>query len=277
MSNAKVSNWAGGVLSKTKIVGVLNVTPDSFSDGGVYFNSVESALAQAVRMAKDGADIIDVGGESSRPGSEPVSEEEELRRVIPVIERIAKEVALPISIDTYKPGVAKAALAAGAKIVNDIGGLRDPEMRKAAADAYAPVILMHMQGEPKTMQAHPHYQDVVLDIKEFFKTQIALAQKGGITELILDPGLGFGKTLEHNLIILKRLHEFSDLGFPILVGPSRKAFIGALTGNLPAAERLEGTLAAVVAARLNGASYVRVHDVRECYRALQIADAILGA
>jgi dihydropteroate synthase len=267
---------------RSKIVGILNVTPDSFSDGGSYF-AFDAAIARAEQMTKEGADIIDVGGESSRPGSEPVSEEEELRRVIPVVGQLAKEkFSLPISIDTYKPKVAEEALAAGASLLNDITGLTNPEMRAVAARAKAPVILMHMQGKPKTMQENPVYDDVVADIKEFFKTQIALAKKDGITELILDPGIGFGKTLEHNLVILKRLHEFIDLGFPILVGPSRKSFIGALTslpgqGGVPAVERLGGTLAAVTAARLNGASYFRVHDVKECRRALQVADAIANA
>ena len=261
------------MLAKTKIVGILNSTPDSFSDGGEFF-TIDTALAHAHKMIDEGADVIDVGGESSRPGSEPVTEEEELRRVIPLIERLAKEIAIPISIDTYKPAVAKEALNAGAKIINDITGLTNPEMRAVAGHAHVPVILMHMQGAPKTMQEHPTYDDVIGDIKTFFKTQIALAQKSGVTEMILDPGIGFGKTSEHNLMILKRLHEFTDLGFPVLVGPSRKTFIGALTGNTPASERLEGTLAAIVAARLHGASYVRVHDVKECRRALQVADAI---
>lgn len=259
----------------TQIVGILNVTPDSFSDGGAFF-TLDEAFAQARLLAEEGADIIDIGGESSRPGSEPVSEEEELRRVIPVVERLAKELSVPISIDTYKPAVARAALAAGAKILNDITGLRNPEMRAAAAAARAPVILMHMQGEPKTMQENPHYGDVVSDIKEFFKEHIALAKTDGIEEIILDPGIGFGKTLEHNLEILRRLQEFTTIGYPVLVGSSRKSFIGKLTGDLPANERLEGTIAAAVAARLNGASYVRAHDVKECRRALQVADAIRG-
>lgn len=263
------------MLDRTKIVGILNVTPDSFSDGGKFFD-IEAAISRAREMADEGADIIDVGGESSRPGSEPVSGEEELRRVIPVIERLAKEISIPISIDTYKPGVAKEALQSGAKIMNDIMGLTNPEMRKVAGEAKVPVILMHMQGAPKTMQENPHYTDVVSDIKEFFKTQIAVVKKDGIREIILDPGIGFGKTLEHNLTILKRLHEFTDLGFPVLVGPSRKAFIGTLTGKLPASERLEGTLATIVIARMNGASYVRVHDVKEARRALQITDAVIN-
>lgn len=257
----------------SRIIGILNVTPDSFSDGGEHL-STEAALVHARRMQEEGADIIDIGGESSRPGSDPVSEEEELRRVIPVIEALAREkFPLPISIDTYKPQVAKEALAAGALIVNDITGLGNPEMRAAAVAAKS-VILMHMQGEPKTMQAHPAYGDVVSDIKDFFRARIALAKEAGIADIILDPGLGFGKTLDHNLAILRRLGEFADLGFPLLVGVSRKAFIGALTGGASADDRLEGTLAAVAIARIEGASYFRVHDVKACRRALQVADAI---
>ncbi len=261
---------------KTTIMGVLNVTPDSFSDGGVYFDNVEKVISQAKQMATEGADIIDIGGESTRPGSESVSETEELRRVLPVIERLVKELSVPISIDTYKPRVAREALKAGAKIINDVTGLTNPEMVKVAAEFKCPVVIMHMQGQPKTMQTNPHYNDVIEDIKNFFKERIAVAQMAGVSEIILDPGIGFGKTLEHNLTILKRLSELTNLGFPLLIGPSRKSFIGQLTGGLPATERLEGTIAAVVTARLNGASIVRVHDVGACRRALQIADAIIN-
>jgi dihydropteroate synthase len=260
---------------RSRIVGILNVTPDSFSDGGKFFDAAR-AIARAEEMAAEGADVIDIGGESSRPGSEPVPEEEELRRVIPVIEALAKKVATPLSIDTYKPAVAKAALEAGAKIVNDITGLKNPEMRVVAANAQVPVILMHMQGEPKTMQKDPQYEDVVLDLKRFFEERIALAKEAGITDIILDPGIGFGKTLAHNLTLLARLEEFADLGYPLLIGPSRKAFIGALNGTIPAEERLPGTLAAVVAARLHGATYFRVHDVAACRQALNVADAIVS-
>lgn len=254
-------------------MGVLNVTPDSFSDGGQFFDP-EKAIAQAKQMMIDGADIIDVGGESTRPGAESVSEAEELRRVIPVIERLAKELAITISIDTFKPAVARQALLSGAKILNDVTGLTNPDMLTVAAEFKVPVVAMHMQGEPKTMQKNPTYDNVIAEIKTFFVRRIEAAKAAGVTELILDPGIGFGKTVEHNLLILKRLEEFLDLGFPILIGPSRKSFIGTLTGGLPATERLEGTIAAVVAASLNGASIVRVHDVKACKRALQITDAI---
>jgi dihydropteroate synthase len=261
---------------RARIAGILNITPDSFSDGGRFFDPAR-ALERARGMAAEGADIIDVGGESSRPGSEPVSEEEELRRVIPVIEALSQETTLPISIDTYKPAVAQAVLKAGAKIVNDITGLGNPAMRAIAAEAQASVILMHMQGEPKTMQTDPQYGDVVADIKGFFTERIALAKEAGITDIILDPGIGFGKTLAHNLTLLKRLREFTDLGYPLLIGASKKNFIGALNGNIPAEARLPGTIAAVVAARLAGASYFRVHDVAACRQALNVADAILSA
>ena len=261
---------------KTHIMGVLNVTPDSFSDGGAYF-SLDQAVTHAKQLVAEGADSIDIGGESTQPGSEPVSEEEELRRVLPVIEQLRDQISVPISIDTYKPTVAKQALQAGATVLNDITGLTNPKMVAVAADYRVPVVIMHMQGRPKTMQTNPTYDDVVNDIKKFFQERIAVASATGITNLILDPGIGFGKTLEHNLTILKRLHEFTDLGYPILVGPSHKSFIGQLTGGLPATERLEGTIAAIVTARLSGASIVRVHDVLHCRRALQIVDAIINA
>ena len=256
-------------------MGILNVTPDSFSDGG-EFNDTERAVQHALKMIEEGADIIDIGGESTKPGSEPVNETEELRRVMPVIERLVQKTDVPISIDTYKPRVAREALKADAKILNDVTGLTNPEMIMVAGEFKCPVVIMHMQGKPKTMQASPQYNDVIEDIKNFFKERIKVAAAAGITQIILDPGIGFGKTVEHNLIILKRLKEFTDLGYPILVGPSRKSFIGKLTGELPAGERLEGTLAAVVAARLNGASMVRAHDVGACRRALQITDAIIS-
>ncbi len=253
-------------------MGVLNVTPDSFSDGGDFLD-VEAAVSHAKQMALDGADIIDVGGESSRPGSDPVSKEEELQRVIPVIERLAEEVNVPISIDTYKPEVAEAALEAGASLVNDIGGLGDLNMVRVAAEHNVPVVLMHMQGKPKTMQDDPQYDDVIKEILRLFEERIEVAKKAGVKDIIIDPGIGFGKTLEHNLEILRRVEEFTGLGHPVLIGPSRKGFIGAIT-DLPVEERLEGTIAAVAISAWNGASIVRVHDVKECRRALQIVDAV---
>ena len=227
-------------FEKTLIMGILNVTPDSFSDGGL-FTDVDTAVAHGKKMVSDGADVIDVGGESSRPGSAPLSEKEELDRILPVVTRLLDEVSVPISIDTYKPLVAEACLKAGAHLINDITGLTNPEMRKVAAKHNVPVVLMHMQGTPKTMQQNPIYKDVIGEIKAFFQEQIATARKAGIQHIIIDPGIGFGKTVEHNLQILKHLGEFKTLSCPILVGPSRKSFIGMITG-LSVKERLEGTI-----------------------------------
>ena len=259
-------------FNKTLIMGVLNITPDSFSDGGLFVDA-DKAVAHARQMAEDGAEIIDVGGESTKPGSEHVSEEEELKRVKPVIERLVKEINVPISIDTCKPKVAEECLELGASLVNDITGLRNKEMIKIIAKHNIPVVIMHMKGEPKNMQQNPAYKDVVKEIKEFFRDRINKARDYGIDNIIIDPGIGFGKTAGHNLQILKRLNEFKDFGCPILVGPSRKSFIGNITG-LAANERLEGTLAAISIAILNGADIIRVHDVKECKRAAQIADAV---
>jgi dihydropteroate synthase len=260
---------------RTLVMGVLNVTPDSFSDGGRFF-SLDRAVEQAETMAAQGADLIDVGGESSRPGSDPVSAEEEIRRVLPVIERIAKRLNLPISIDTYKAEVARRALSSGARIINDISALRhDPEMAVLSAREGVPVILMHMQGTPKTMQIQPTYRSLMDDLAAFFVERMAAAEEAGISRdrLILDPGIGFGKTTEHNLSILRFLPRLSDLHRPILVGPSRKSFIGQVL-DLPVEDRLEGTAAAVTAAVLGGASIVRVHDVKAMVRVARMADAI---
>lgn len=258
-------------------MGVLNVTPDSFSDGGKFF-TVDAAVKQAHTMVKEGADSIDVGGESSRPGAAPVSEDEEIERVLPIIERLAKEIDVPISIDTVKPHVANEALSAGATMINDISGFRNNEMIQVAASHDVPVVLMHMQGDPQTMQAQPRYTDVVNDINTFFTERIALLLKNGVRRehIILDPGIGFGKTLEHNLEILRRCAEFTTHGYPVLVGASRKSFIEKISG-LPVEERLEGSLAAHCVAALNGAAIVRVHDVQAHRRALDIIDAIKHA
>jgi len=261
-------------FEKTLIMGVLNITPDSFSDGGL-FNTVDAAVAHGKKMVSDGADLIDIGGESSRPGSEPLSENEELARILPVVTRLVDEVSVPISIDTYKPLVADTCLKAGAHLINDITGLTNPVMRNVAAERNVPVVLMHMLGTPKIMQQKPVYQDVLGEITSFFKEQIATAHKIGIQQIIIDPGIGFGKTVEHNLQILKHLETFKSLGCPILIGPSRKSFIGTITG-LPVNERLEGTIAAITVAIMNGANIVRVHDVKECRRAIQVVDAIWG-
>ena len=262
-------------FDRTLVMGILNVTPDSFYDGKLFFNP-DKAIEHAKQMVKDGADIIDVGGESSRPGSEPVSKEEELRRVSPIIKKLKDEIKVPISIDTYKPKVAEECIKLGASIINDINGLRNEEMIKVAAKYKVPVVIMHMKGTPKTMQHNPVYKDVIEEIKEFFSQQIKKAKKAGIKDIIIDPGIGFGKTAEHNLQILKNLSEFKELNCPILVGTSRKSFIGNITG-LPVNERLEGTLAAISIAIINGANIVRVHDVKECKRAAMVADAVRNA
>lgn len=252
----------------------MNVTPDSFSDGGKY-TDFEAAVSHAERLVQEGADIIDVGGESSRPGAQSVTLGDELNRVKPVIERLASELKVPVSIDTYKSKVAEECLNAGACIVNDITGLADKKLIKVAAEHKVPVVLMHMKGTPQNMQQNPVYKDVVGEIYNFMRERIAFAKDLGVDDIIVDPGIGFGKTTEHNLEIIRRLGEFRKLGCPILVGPSRKAFIGNLTG-LPVQDRLEGTLAAVAVAVYNGANIVRVHDVLEVKRAVQVADAIKG-
>jgi dihydropteroate synthase len=260
---------------RSAVMGVLNVTPDSFFDGGRHFD-LSKAIAAGVVMAGSGADIIDIGGESTRPGAQTVSETDELARVLPVIHGLRKEISLPISIDTCKSAVARAALDAGADIINDISALRfDASMVELAARENVPVILMHMQGTPQTMQKDPQYTDVVRDVRDFLAAQLYEAMEAGIMaeSLVLDPGIGFGKTLDHNLQLLRGLPVLAALGQPLLVGVSRKAFIGKLL-NLTANERLEGSLAAAVVAALNGANILRVHDVAETSRALRIADAI---
>jgi dihydropteroate synthase len=259
--------------SRTHIVGVLNVTPDSFSDGGRFF-SKSAAVEHALRLVDEGADIIDVGGESTRPGSDPVSVDEELRRVIPVIEALIDRTKTPISIDTYKSVVAKSALEAGATIVNDISGLTfDTEMVNVVARHGAALIIMHMKGTPKTMQVDPEYDDVVDEVKTFLHQQARVAADHGISQIIIDPGIGFGKKLEHNLELFSRLEELTEIGYPLMVGPSRKSFIGTIL-NLSVDSRVEGTAAAVAASVLKGANLVRVHDVQAMKRVAQVVDAI---
>lgn len=255
-----------------QIMGILNVTPDSFSDGGEFFD-VQKAVARGIEMAREGADMIDVGGESSRPGSVPVSAEEEKGRVVPVIEQLSKMIDVPISIDTYKPEVAEAALEAGASIINDITGLRNEAMVEVATKQGAGVVIMHMQGTPKTMQENPEYGDVVRDILEWLKRQVLKARAAGIENVMVDPGIGFGKTLEHNVEILRRLGEFRELGCPVLIGPSRKSFLGKLTGA-EVDGRLGGSIGAALVAAFNGADILRVHDVKETKQALEVAEAI---
>jgi len=262
--------------SRTHIMGALNVTPDSFSDGGKFFK-LEDAVRQGMKMIEEGADIIDVGGESTRPGSDPVPTEEELSRVIPVIGSLSKKIDVLISIDTYKAEVAKQALDAGAQMINEISALRfDPEMKKIASEYKVPINLMHIKGTPKNMQKDPSYEDVMGEITEYLKQSIEIAQDAGIDpkKIIIDPGIGFGKRLEDNLNILKNLKKFCILNCPILIGCSRKSFIGKIL-DLPVEERLEGSLAALAVAVMNGANIIRVHDVKESRRVAKLVDAIL--
>jgi dihydropteroate synthase len=257
------------------VMGVLNVTPDSFSDGDRFFQHT-SAVERAREMCAEGADVIDVGGESTRPGSEPVSAQEENRRVVPVISELAAEIAVPISIDTQKADVAAAALEAGAEMINDVSALRtDPQMARLAAERKVPVVLMHMQGMPRTMQQSPTYGEVVSEVIAWLEERVRHAVAQGIAQerLIVDPGFGFGKTVQHNLELLRRLHELHRLGRPILAGTSRKAMIGRIVGR-PEGERLYGTLAAVASAVLSGCHMVRVHDVRPALEAVQVCEAI---
>jgi dihydropteroate synthase len=264
-------------FERPAVMGVLNVTPDSFSDGGEFLE-VTAAVAQAERLAAEGADLIDVGGESTRPGSDPVPAEEELRRVLPVLEALAERVDAPVSIDTYKSAVAREALAAGASFVNDISALRkDPELAGVVGEADVEVCLMHMKGEPRTMQEAPTYVDVVSEVKSFLEQRLEFATGEGIAEarIWLDPGVGFGKTLDHNLELLRRLDEIVAIGRPVVVGASRKRFIGTLTGRAER-DRLAGTLAANVLAFERGATMFRVHDVAPTREALAVASATLA-
>jgi dihydropteroate synthase len=256
-------------------MGVLNVTPDSFSDGGAFLEP-DAAVAHGRQLAAEGADMIDVGGESTRPGAEPVPAGEELRRILPVVERLAEEAEAPISIDTRKAEVARAGLAAGATFVNDVSALRgDPDMAPVVGAAGADLCLMHMRGEPGTMQDDPRYDDVVAEVRSFLEERLAFAVAEGIPEgrIWLDPGIGFGKTLDHNLELLRRLGEIVAIGCPVIVGASRKRFIGALTGR-PEGERLAGSLAAAVVACDRGAAMVRVHDVAATREALAVAAGV---
>ena len=267
-----------GVLEffrRTLIMGIINVTPDSFSDGGERYDAVK-AIADGVAMVKSGAHILDIGGESSRPGATPVSEDEELARVLPVVRGLREETDAPISIDTYKSKVARAALNAGADVVNDISALRfDPAMAAMIAAEKVPVVLMHMQGTPRTMQREPKYDDVVREVRDFLAAQLYTAMDAGIAQgmIVIDPGIGFGKTLQHNLQLLRGLPMIAALGQSVLVGTSRKAFIGRILNAEPL-DRVEGSLATAVASVLAGANIIRAHDVAETAKAVKIADAI---
>ena len=269
-------DWCLNPNRETLVMGIVNVTPDSFSDGGKFF-SPEVAISHASKLITQGADIIDIGGESTRPGAEQVSEPEELKRVIPVIEKIRIDnPTILISIDTTKASVAKHAVEAGADIINDVSGLSfDNNMIGIVESFNIPVVIMHMKGNPQNMQLNPEYKDIVNEILDFFKIKIKIAIQSGINRsmIILDPGIGFGKTVEHNFELLSRLNEFNVLELPIMIGPSRKSFIG-ITLDLPPEDRVEGTAAAVSAGVMNGASIVRVHDVKSMKRVVRIIEKV---
>jgi len=259
-------------------MGILNLTPDSFSDGGRFLDR-DAALRQAWRMLEEGAAIIDIGGESTRPGARPVSEEQELERVIPLIEALAAELPVPISVDTLKARVMREAVSAGAGMINDVLALQGPGALEAAADCGVPVCLMHMQGEPRTMQETPRYVDVVAEVGDFLRRRMAACVAAGIPRerILLDPGFGFGKSLQHNLALLRRLGSLVALGAPVLVGISRKSMIGTLLGGVPVGERVQGSVAAAVLAAASGARVIRVHDVRETVQAMNVVTAVMAA
>ena len=266
-----------GGACRARVMGILNITPDSFSDGGRFFDA-DRAVAQAERMAEEGADLIDVGGESTRPGSDPVSAEEEARRIIPVIERVVARTKVPVSVDTTRATTAEKALDAGAQMVNDVSALRaDARMGPLVAERGAPVALMHMLGTPKTMQTNPTYDDVVSDIRTFLAGRVAAAEAFGIPreQIVIDPGFGFGKTLEHNLELLRRLDEFAELRLPVMIGTSRKSMLGRILDAAPD-ERVNGTSATTAVAVERGAVMVRVHDVRPALDVVKVMAAVQG-
>ncbi len=260
-------------LDRARVVGIVNVTPDSFSGDGLP--SPDAAIARGLRLVKEGADALDVGGESTRPGADEVSVEEELRRVIPVIERLARECAVPVFVDTSKPEVMCAAVAAGAGAINDVYALRRDGAMDAAAELKVPVVLMHMQGEPRTMQDAPDYDDVVAEVHRYLAERIFACEMSGISKkkIIVDPGFGFGKSLGHNLMLLRQLARFADLGVPVLAGLSRKGMIGTLTGRVQG-ERVHGSVAAALIAAQNGAKLIRVHDVAATVDALKVWNGV---
>jgi dihydropteroate synthase len=259
-------------------MGILNLTPDSFSDGG-RFVARDAALLHAERMVQEGAAIIDIGGESTRPGAQPVNADQELERVVPVIEALTGEIPVPLSIDTSKPEVMREAVTAGAGLINDVLALRHPGAVEAAARMTVPICLMHMLGEPRTMQQDPHYGDVVTEVSAFLADRVAVCEEAGIARerLLLDPGFGFGKTLEHNLSLLKHLQRLESLGLPLLVGISRKSMIGSLLDGAPADQRVYGSVSAAVLAVMRGAVIIRAHDVGQTVDALKVAAAVLSA
>ena len=280
MTPAEFNLWLTDPQRRPLVMGVLNVTPDSFSDGGRHF-SPDAALARAAQLADEGADLIDVGGESTRPGSDPVGDDEQIRRVVPVITQVAKRIPLAISIDTTRAAVAQAALDAGAHVVNDISaGTDDPGLFPLVARRRAPLVLMHMQGRPNTMQVSPHYDDVVAEVSGFLNDRVIHAGIHGIDveRILVDPGIGFGKSTQHNLELLRRLMELTVLGRPIVIGTSRKRFVSQITGEGAddPSQRLFGTAATVAWSLANGAAVVRVHDVGPMRSVVRMIDAIIG-
>ncbi|ABQ46901.1 Dihydropteroate synthase [Thermotoga petrophila RKU-1] len=262
-------------FGRTMVMGIINVTPDSFFADSRK-QSVLEAVETAKKMIEEGVDIIDVGGMSTRPGSDPVDEEEELNRVIPVIRAIRSITDVPISVDTYRWRVALKALEAGADVVNDISGYQfEPDIVKVVSENNSPYVLMHIKGTPKTMQENPHYEDVVKEIKEYFSEKIEHLKEKGVNQIVLDPGIGFGKRYEDNLEILRRIDEFKEFKLPILIGASRKSFIGITLGNVPPEERLEGTLAVTAYCTMKGVDIIRVHDVLPNKRVIRMMEAIL--
>lgn len=263
------------VLDRPRVMGIVNVTPDSFSDGGAH-DTLDAAVAHGLQLAAEGADVLDIGGESTRPGADEVGIEEELRRVVPVIERLARETSLPISIDTSRPEIMRAAVGAGAGMINDVYALRRDGALDAAAALGVPVVLMHMQGEPRSMQAAPTYDDVVAEVHRFLAERIFAAEMAGIAKkrIVVDPGFGFGKTLAHNLVLLAQFDRFKELGVPVLAGLSRKKSIGELTGRDDPRERIHGSVAAHLIAAQRGARLLRVHDVAATVDALKVWNAV---
>lgn len=275
--NLARDRWVLGLEVRPHIMGIINVTPDSFSDGGDFL-AYETAVAQGLTLVNDGADLLDIGGESTRPGAPQVSEAEELARVIPVIKALAAQVSVPISIDTYKALVARKALEAGASIINDISAGRfDPEMFQVAANFGVPIILMHMKGRPQNMQINPVYDDVVAEVKSFLSEAASGAEAAGIApeKVIIDPGIGFGKTFDHNLILINRLNELAELGRPLMVGPSRKAFLGKILDGAPPKDRDLATATVAALCAYQGANILRVHDVKSTKIALTVTAAVL--
>jgi dihydropteroate synthase len=262
-------------LDRPRVVGIVNVTPDSFSDGGEHATCA-AAVAHGLRLAGEGADALDIGGESTRPGAQEIAAEEQIRRVVPVIERLSRETTLPISVDTSHPEVMRAAVAAGAGMINDVFALRREGALDAAASLGVPVVLMHMQGEPRSMQEAPHYDDVVADVHRFLAERIFCAEMAGIAKkrIVIDPGFGFGKTAAHNLLLLAQLERFTGLGVPVMAGFSRKKTIGDLTGRVDPHERIHGSVAAAVIAAQRGARLLRVHDVAATVDALKVWNAV---